>query len=124
MKTIFEALKNGDGKERLAIIADITSLVGVSVASVAGGLLAIGTQTTNLNVIDIFGVTISSLIGLVFLCLFLMTFIWILSKLSGPWSTPPGVKFLAKCVIWILFILTILFGVAFFYSFVTTVRFG
>ena len=124
MKTIFEALRNGDAKERLAIIADITSLVGVSVASVAGGLLAIGTQNSNLNVIDIFGVTISSLIGLVFLCLLLMSFIWMLSKLSEPWDTPPGIQFLAKCILWIFFILVILVSVAFFYSFVTHVQFG
>ncbi len=61
MRSIWEALKIGSAKERLAITADLVSIIGVSIASVVATLFA--TRTA----IDATAVVASIVIGL--LCL-------------------------------------------------------
>ena len=40
MKSIWQALSEGDAKTRLAVVADLVSIVGVSVASVVAAMFA------------------------------------------------------------------------------------
>lgn len=124
MRSIIEALKNGDAKERLAVIADIASLVGLSVASVAGGVLAFAANNNRLNVENVLGISILTLAGLAGLCCIVMLFIWLLSAFSKPWSTPPGIKPLVKCVVWIGFIIAMLWSIGFMYALLSSIRFS
>ncbi|MGP6442078.1 hypothetical protein ACTZGI_04915 [Rahnella aceris] len=123
MKTIFESLVDGNAKERLAIIADITSIAGVSLGTVTGGLLALTALTDKLDVGNLVGVTIISLIGLALFCFFIAGFIWILTKLfSKIWRTPPGVQLLVKCAVWLIFICFLLLAGTTFYGFISGFR--
>lgn len=124
MKTIIDVLREGNAKDRLAIIADITSIIGVSVASVVGGLLAITARFTNLNSEAIIGTTIFTLIAMIILIVLIIGFIYMNTYLSRPWERAPfGVRPLAKVGAWLLFAVVMIGSVAFFYTIITTIQF-
>ena len=84
MQSIIDALKNGDAKARLAIVADIVSILGVSLATVVGGSLALSGK---LDVENIVGVSASALLSLAGASLVLLAFLasssWIRRRISG-----------------------------------------
>lgn len=122
MKTIFETLAKGDGKEKLAVIADIATLAGVSVATVIAGILTLVAGAGKINAGNLLGVTILSLFGLALVCCLVAGFIWVVVAFSKPWKAPSGVQKLVMCAIWLLFIIIILFTVSFFYSLISSFR--
>lgn len=122
MKTLSESLARLKAKERLAVIADITSIAGVSLAAVTTSLFAL-TARKKLDVNNLLGVTIVSLIGLALFCCFIAGFIWVLTAISSkPWGTPSGIQFLAKCVAWLIFICGVLVAGITFYEFISGFR--
>lgn len=123
MKTIIQAIKNGDAKERLAIAADIATLAGVSLATVGAGILTVSARATNMNAEAIVGVTIFTLIALVFFCLVIIIFIWIYSEYSKNQLSHPIINFLLKFILWILFTIALLYSVALYYSFIESMIF-
>lgn len=123
MKTIFESLMSGNAKEKLAVIADIISIAGVSLVTITGSMLTLAARTEKLDVGNLVGVTILSLIGLALFCCYIAVFIWGLTTIfSKPWGTPPGVQFLGKCAFWLVFICGMLFAGMTIYEFVSSFR--
>lgn len=122
MKTVIEVLAKGNGKDRLAVIADIATLAGVSVATVTAGVLTLAAGPGKLDVGNLFGATILSLIGLALGCCLIAGFIWIIVKLSVPWAVPPVIQKLLMCAIWLAFIIIVLYSIAFFYTLISSLR--
>lgn len=122
MKTILSVLAKGDAKDRLAVIADIATLAGVSVATVTAGVLTLAAGAGKLDVGNLFGVIILSLFGLAVGCCLIAGFIWFIVQLSKPWGAPPGIQGLLRCAAWLIFIIVILYAVFFFYSLISSMR--
>jgi hypothetical protein len=106
VRTIWVGLKQGDAKERLAIIADLVSVVGVSVASIIAALFAVGGK---LDADTLFGVVVSGLLALagsvVVLVLFLVGSFYLRVLLDGY----PIISFLLRLALWLVFA-AVLFG--------------
>ncbi|HHH2461501.1 TPA: hypothetical protein ACTW52_000057 [Klebsiella quasipneumoniae subsp. similipneumoniae] len=101
MKTIFKSFINGDSKEKLAILADIMSIAGISLGTIVASIFTL----EKLNINNVIGVTIISLAGLAIYCIYISSFILLLAKIFlKPWKIPPSVQFLAKCFCWLVFI--------------------
>jgi hypothetical protein len=64
MKNIFAALREGDAVKRLAITADLLSVVGVSIATIVGALLAIPSRVSPKMALEISVVALIFLAGL------------------------------------------------------------
>jgi hypothetical protein len=102
MQTILQALRSGNAKERLAVIADLTSIVGVSVASIVGGFFALA-GTTNLSS-EISQAIVFSLFCLAIAVLVLAVFLTFLTYLSGIQFKTPLVRPLLYISSWLLMI--------------------
>ena len=70
MKSILEVFTQGNTKEKLAVIADLTTIAGISIATIIAGLLTLVAKTDKLDVGNLFGVVIISLLGLAGVCCF------------------------------------------------------
>nr|ELR5039299.1 hypothetical protein [Providencia stuartii] len=85
-KTILELFRRGNCRVKLAIIADIVTIAGVSIASIFGGILAITKNIGTLSGMDIFGVALLSLLGLFIFSLCTAGFIYAMTYLSSQLS--------------------------------------
>ena len=72
MQSIIDALKNGDAKARLVIVADIVSILGVSLATAVGGSFALSGK---LDLENIVGVSASALLSLAGASLVVLAFL-------------------------------------------------
>ncbi|MEQ9886461.1 hypothetical protein [Pectobacterium zantedeschiae] len=122
MKIILETLTKGNAKEKLSVIADLTTIAGISIATVTAGLLALVARTDKIDVGNLLGVVIISLLALAGVCCFIAVFIWVVTKISKPWGAPRGVQFLVTCAIWIFFICMFLLSISIFYDFISSIR--
>ncbi|MDT7309074.1 hypothetical protein [Citrobacter freundii] len=122
MTTILKTLRYGPNKERLAVIADLMSVIGVSGTTVIGGGLAFYATNQKINVNNLVGVAIFSLIGLAVLCCLIAGFILVVALMSKPWKTPPFFKLLIKSAICIVYLCLVLLAVIFFYEFISGFR--
>lgn len=122
MKSILEAFTQGNAKEKLAVIADLTTIAGISVATIIAGLLTLVAKTDKLDVGNLFGVVIISLLGLAGVCCFMALFIWVVTQISKPWGAPRGVQSLVKCAIFLIFICMFLLVVFTFYGIISSMR--
>jgi Na+/serine symporter len=120
MQSILSALKTGDAKTRLGIIADIVSILGVSVATVIGGSFALSGSP---NVENILGTAIIALLGLtassIVLILYLTSSSWIQVKFSAK-ST---IKNLLLLALWSTFLALILVASFVSYEYISSTRF-
>jgi hypothetical protein len=120
MQSIFDTLKNGTGKERLAVISDIVSILGVSLATVLGGAFALN---ANLDVENIMGVLIGGLLSLAgasaVVALFLAASSWLGVHLPANSSIRP-LMFIA---LWLVFGALFLYAAYFAYAVLSSVRF-
>ncbi|MER5113072.1 hypothetical protein [Serratia marcescens] len=122
MKSILAALRQGNAKEKLAVIADLTTIAGISIATITAGLLTLVAKTDKVDVGNLFGVIIISLLGLAGVCCFVALFILIVIKVSKPWGAPRGVQSLVKCAIYLIFICIFLLATFTFYGFISSMR--
>jgi hypothetical protein len=104
MQTIFQTLRSGNSRDRLAVIADITTIVGVSVASIVGGLLALA-GTTSLASYEIYAVVTAIIFSL--FCLAIAVIVWagfliLLAYLSGLQFKTPHVRSLLYFSLWLV----------------------
>ncbi|MFJ1216957.1 hypothetical protein ACVSUH_14010 [Yersinia enterocolitica] len=120
MKTILEAWTKGNAKEKLAVIADLATIMGLSIASITAGLFTLVARTDKLDVGNLFGVVISSLLGLAVVCCFVAGFIWVVAQISKPWGAPRGVQSLVKCAIWLSAICMFLIAIFTFYEIISS----
>jgi hypothetical protein len=120
MKTISEAFTKGNAKEKLAIIADLATIAGVSITTITAGLLALVARTDKLDVGNLFGVVIISLLGLAVVSCFVAGFIWVLTQISKPWGAPRGVQPLVKCAIWLVSTCMFLLAIFTFYEIISS----
>lgn len=120
MKTILEGLTKGNAKEKLAVIADLATIAGISIATITAGLLALVARTDKLNVENLFGAVIISLFGLAVVCCFVAAFIWVITQISKPWRAPRGVQFLVKCATCLIFICFLLMTIFTFYGIISS----
>ncbi len=122
MKSILEALTQGNAKEKLAVIADLTTIAGISIATIIAGLLTLVAKTDKIDVGNLFGVVIISLLGLAGVCCFVAFFIWVVTQISKPWEAPRGVQPLVKCAIFLIFICIFLLATFTFYGIISSMR--
>jgi hypothetical protein len=84
MRTIIDALRTGTAKERLAITADIVSILGVSFATVIGGSFALSGRIDIENLVGTFVGGLFALAGAsMVVVVFLATSSWLRHKLAG-----------------------------------------
>lgn len=116
MQTIVQALKEGTAKERLAIIADLTSIIGVSVASIVGGAVALtGTASLiNIRFSEVIAAIIYSLLCLACAVIVLAGFLSMLSFVSRLQFKHVLVRPLIYVAAWSLLVAATLFA-SFFY---------
>ena len=122
MKSILEAFTQGNAKEKLAVIADLTTIAGISIATIIAGLLTLVAKTDKLDIGNLFGVVIISLLGLAGVCCFVAFSIWVVTQISKPWGAPRGVQSLVKCAIFLIFICMFLLAVFTFYGIISSMR--
>jgi hypothetical protein len=103
MQTIWQTLKTGTAKERLAIIADLVSIAGVSIASVAGGIFALtqAAGTAPLNLTHIGAATVIGLLSLAGAVLFLALLLVVLAWLRNWQHRVAGVQTLVLTSVWL-----------------------
>lgn len=120
MQSIFDILKTGTGKERLAVIADIVSILGVSLATVLGGAFALN---ANIDVENLMGVLIGGLLSLAgasaVVALFLATSSWLGLHLSA--NSP--IRRLMLIALWLVFGALFLYAAYFAYAVLSSIRF-
>jgi hypothetical protein len=112
MQTIIETLRAGDSRERLAVVADVLSIIGVSVATVVGGGFALN---RTLDVENIVGVSIISLLSLAGASLVLLAFLFFSSKLRNCTESNTTVRILLQFSLWAVFFALLLYAVFFSY---------
>ncbi|HHU4128564.1 TPA: hypothetical protein ACUB6T_004988 [Klebsiella michiganensis] len=122
MKSILEAFTQGNAKEKLAVIADLTTIAGISIATIIAGLLTLVAKTDKLDIGNLFGVVIISLLALAGVCCFVAFFIWVTTQISKPWGALRGVQSLVKCAIFLIFICIFLLAVFTFYGIISSMR--
>lgn len=84
MQSIIEALRIGDAKARLAIVADIVSILGVSLATVVGGSFALSGKLHIENIVAVSAIALLSLAGASFVVLaFLASSSWLRRRFTG-----------------------------------------
>lgn len=120
MKTILEALRKGNAKEKLAVIADLTTIAGVSIATILASMVTLVTMTSELYLKNVFGVIIITIMGLIVICLLVAFFIFIMAEMSQPWRTPRGFQPLIKCTVWLIFICLFLYVIFIFCDIITS----
>ncbi len=112
----------GNAKEKLAVIADLTTIAGISIATITAGLLTLVAKTDKVDVGNLFGVVIFSLFALAVAFCFVAGFIWFITQISEPWKAPRGVQFLVKCAFWLIFICIFMIAIYTFYEIISTMR--
>ena len=121
MQSIIQVFKNGTGRERLATVADILSILGVSLAAVVGGAL---TLTTNLYVGNVIGAAAISLISLAGAALVLVGFLAVSGWLSRRFSPSRAFVYLFQFALWTSFAALFLFAVFVWYDLISSFRFS
>jgi hypothetical protein len=120
MQSIIDALKNGDAKARLAIVADIVSILGVSLATLVGGSFALSGK---LDVENIVGVSASALLSLAGASLVVLAFLasssWLRRRISGN----PIALGLLQFSLWDVFGALFLLAAFFSYEILTNMRY-
>ena len=100
MKTIWQALRDGDAKSRLAVVADLVSIVGVSVASVVAAMFA-----TNSTLIwsQVFGFTVIGLLSLAGALIVLVGFLVVSFYISAMLADHRTIRGLLLAAWWLAF---------------------
>jgi sterol desaturase/sphingolipid hydroxylase (fatty acid hydroxylase superfamily) len=125
MQSILSALRGGTGKERLAIVSDLVSIVGVSIASIAGGIFALtaGTGTANLNFNQIGTATVIGLLSLAGAVLLLALFLVIFSWINNWQPKVAGVRALVLTSVWLALFALIIVAMFAYYELFSSFRF-
>lgn len=117
MQSIIQVLREGCGRDRLAVVADILSILGVSLAAVVGGVL---TLTTTLNVSNLFAAVIISLLSLAGSAVVLVGFLaisgWLSRKTHNVW--------LLQFALWATFAALFLLAIFAWYEMISSFRFS
>ncbi|WP_267095268.1 hypothetical protein [Xanthomonas sacchari] len=125
MRTIWQAMKDGTAKERLAICADLVSIAGISIASVAGGIFAI-THAVGVAPLDLSQIAVASVVGLLSLAgavLFLAIFLTVLSRLRSWQPQIPGVCLLVISAVWLCVLALVIVAAWVYYDIFSSFRF-
>lgn len=120
MRSIVDTLKAGSGKERLAVISDIVSILGVSLATVLGGAFALKAK---LDVENILGVVISGLLSVAGALVVIALFLGVASRIGSRFSANSPIRKLLICSLWLLFSGFFVYAVYFSYIVLTSIRF-
>ncbi len=120
MQSVIEALKAGDAKTRLAIAADIVSILGVSLATVVGGTFALNRK---LNVANILGTSVMALLALAGASLVVLIFLSCSSWLRHRFFENAVALRLLQLALWSVFGALFLLSVFGSYEFLSSVQF-
>lgn len=113
MHTIWEVIRDGNAKERLAVIADLVTIVGISLASIVA---AIFTFDGRLDIETVFGMSIIGLLSLAGYSIVLAVFLVISFYLSGFFEEFKTFRSLLLFALWTLFVALTLWVGYFAYS--------
>ena len=100
MRSIADALKTGDTRTRLAVVADLVSILGVSLATVVGGGFALNGR---LDVASVVGLTITSLLSLALASVVVVCFLSASHWLRGQFQARYGYFVLLQIALWAVF---------------------
>lgn len=100
MQSILNMLKTGSGKERLAVIADIMSIVGISLATALGGAFALNAK---LNAQNTIAVLAGGLLFLAVIVVVLVIFLIVSSWISQVWASNLFIGKLLQLSAWLAF---------------------
>lgn len=120
MQSIIEALRTGDAKVRLAIVADIVSVLGVSLATVVGGSFALSGK---LDVANVVGVSVSVLLSMAGASLVVLAFLALSSWLRRRFSMNPIALVMLQFSLWAVFAALFLVAAFFSYEVLSSMRF-
>ena len=119
MGWFIDGITDSDPKKRLAFIADCTSIIGVSAATILGGIFTI---TQRVNIDNLVGVALFSLLGIaIFLLLFL--FCYVLAKRAKNTVTSDRVeRWGMVIIIWLCFSSVALLSAYWAYSLISAIK--
>ncbi|MCG2583065.1 hypothetical protein [Massilia sp. TS11] len=120
MQSIINALRSGTGKDRLAVVSDIVSILGVSAVTILGGAFALNAK---LDVENILGAVILGLLSfagaLVVVALFLSSANW----LERRFQSGSSVGKLLLSALWLLFAALFVYSTYFGFVVLSSMRF-
>jgi len=119
MQSIFYTLKTGTGRERLSVIADIVSILGVSLATALGGAFALDVnfRVENLMIMLVFGLLFLAGASAV-IALFLAASSW----LSLRFSANVSIRRLLLTALWLIFGALFIYVTVLIYLFLGSVK--
>lgn len=120
MHSIIYTLKTGTGKDRLAVIGDIVSILGVSLATILGGAFALN---TTLNVENIMGILIGSMIFLAAAMVVVVFFLAISSWFSVHLPANSLSRLLILIALWLVFGAIFVYAAYYAYAIFSSVQF-
>ena len=120
MQSVLDTLKTGTGKERLAVVADIVSILGISFATVLGGVFAFNAK---LDVENIVGVLIGGLLSLAGAFVVVALFLGASSWLALHMPATSLIRRLTLIALWLVFSALFFYAAFFVYAVLTSVRF-
>lgn len=120
MQSIISALRTGDARARLGIIADVLSILGISFATVIGGSFAI---SGSLNVANILGTAIIALLGLAGASLVILLYLTGSNWIRERYATRPAARVLLSVALWSTFLALVLTASFVSYEFISSTRF-
>ena len=120
MQEILEVLKNGTRKEQLSIVADIVTILGVSLATVLGGAFVFNAKNNLDSIVGVLTVVIFSVVGTcITVAAFMVTSAWLGQKLQGD----PFICRLLQIALWLMFGLIFIYAAFLAYTLLSSIRF-
>ena len=120
MRSIIDTLKNGTGKERLSVVSDIVTILGVSMATILGGAFALNEKIDVENVLGFVILGLLSLAGaLVVVAFFLGGASWLQARLP----VNSLIRNLLLSALWLVFFTLCIYAAYFAYAVLTSVQF-
>jgi hypothetical protein len=121
---IWEILFKGGAKERLSVLADIFTIVGVSAASVIGGILAFLHKHNYVSVTAVAGMTLLTIVCVGVFALGLAVIIYLFSELQDALTTTvPWVRPLVLIGAWSFGLVLVILAIVFYYTVITSINF-
>jgi hypothetical protein len=120
MQSVIEALKNGDARVRLAIVADVVSILGVSLATVVGGSFALSGK---LAVENIVGILIGALLSLAAASLVVLGFLALSARMRQRFANNPIALRVLHFSLWSVFSALFLTAAFLSYEILSQIRF-
>lgn len=113
MKAIWRSLKEGDSVRRLAIVADLVSIIGISLATITGALLS---MPAGLSPKVAIGIAVACLLFLSLGAVLLAVFVGVSAVFTEMFDEFRVFRAVLQTAVWSLFAALILLGAYFLFA--------